>query len=121
MRYVSAMAVVSVPAMVRLLASCEMVISERCCLPLRSVILEKIVFSVEARVLRMAISPMLRSRSNRVKARWRAGTGRRERMGMRKLSSAVMPPMIIDTSMSLTKAGFCDARSVEDRCAAMRS
>lgn len=66
------MAVLSVPAMARLHASCEMVSSESCSFSPESAILEKAVLPDEARVLRMA-----RSRSKAAKACWRNGMGRR--------------------------------------------
>jgi hypothetical protein len=69
------MAVVSVPATVRLNASCEMGSSESCNFSPESAILEKTVLPDEARALRMEISLMARSRSKTAKACWRDRMG----------------------------------------------
>jgi hypothetical protein len=71
------MAVLSVPAMVRLRTSCEMVSSESCSISPESAILEKTALPDEAQVLRMEISPMACSRSKTAEAYWRGGMGRR--------------------------------------------
>lgn len=72
-RYISAMVVVSVPAMVMLLASCETADSGSCSFSLEGAILEKTVLSDEARVFWISISPTVPKRSQTAKAFERLG------------------------------------------------